>query len=197
MLLVLREFLPLLGTCHALLDVRRGGSGAGFPSNRTTTSGAHHRRRNAALRARSTSAPEENGLCGTSRFKYSRIRADERADVRCSRARHDAPVLAAWGGDGARVFTGGGDKMVQRRDWRRTSACRSRSTTRRSSRSSGCSAMNCIVTAGWDKTVRYWTARASTPKATLQLPERACLHGRKYPLMVVGTADRRVGSSST
>ena len=50
----------------------------------------------------------------------------------------------------------------------------------------------------WDKkallfaSALYWDGRTPTPQATLQLPERAYCMDVKYPLMVVGTADRKV-----
>ena len=107
--------------------------------------------------------------------------------------RHDAPVLcAAWGGDGARVFTGGGDKMAKVWDLA-TNQCMQVAQHDAPIKSIfWVQEMNCIVTAGWDKTVRYWDGKSPTPKATLQLPERAYCMDVKYPLMVVGTADRKV-----
>eukprot|EP00126_Sphaerothecum_destruens_P005400 Sdes_comp18747_c0_seq1m9112 len=42
----------------------------------------------------------------------------------------------------------------------------------------------------WDKTVKYWDTRSPNPAATLNLPERCYAADVKYPLAVVGCADR-------
>ncbi|KAF8733232.1 hypothetical protein AX14_004016 [Amanita brunnescens Koide BX004] len=49
-----------------------------------------------------------------------------------------------------------------------------------------------LVTGSWDKTIKYWDVRSSTPVATVQLPERCYTLDVQYPLMVVGTAERHV-----
>ena len=82
------------------------------------------------------------------------------------------------GGDGARVFTGGGDKMAK--VWDGDELRLQVARRRRSSRSSGAGDER-IVTAGWDKTVQYWDGEL-TPKATLQLPERAYCMDVEYPV---------------
>ena len=51
---------------------------------------------------------------------------------------------------------------------------------------------NCIVTGSWDKSIRYWDLRASSPVATVQMSERVSCMDVKYPLLVVGTADRKI-----
>lgn len=52
--------------------------------------------------------------------------------------------------------------------------------------------LNMVISAGWDKTIRFWDLRQPTPAATLQLPERVYSMDIKFPLMVVGCAERHV-----
>lgn len=47
------------------------------------------------------------------------------------------------------------------------------------------------MTAGWDKTLRYWDARTPSPQFVLNLPERVQAMDVKYPVMVVATADKK------
>ncbi|KAJ3274787.1 hypothetical protein HDV01_001990 [Terramyces sp. JEL0728] len=51
---------------------------------------------------------------------------------------------------------------------------------------------NILVTASWDKTLKYWDLRTPNPVHTLQLPERAYTMDVKGALMVVGTAERHI-----
>lgn len=49
-----------------------------------------------------------------------------------------------------------------------------------------------IVTGSWDKTVKYWDLRQSTPVATLQCQERVYTMDVKQSLLVIGTAERYI-----
>ncbi|KAF5366977.1 hypothetical protein D9758_003962 [Tetrapyrgos nigripes] len=49
-----------------------------------------------------------------------------------------------------------------------------------------------LATGSWDKTLKYWDLRSSTPIASVTLPERCYTFDVQYPLMVVGTAERHV-----
>ena len=51
---------------------------------------------------------------------------------------------------------------------------------------------NMLVTGGWDKTVRYWDLRQPNPVHVQQLPERVYAMDVRYPLAVVGLANRRI-----
>ncbi len=52
--------------------------------------------------------------------------------------------------------------------------------------------MNLLITASWDKTLRFWDCRQPTPVNTQQLAERVYAMDVNYPLAVVGTADRNL-----
>lgn len=49
-----------------------------------------------------------------------------------------------------------------------------------------------LVTGSWDKTVKYWDLRQSTPAATIQCQERIYSVDAKDQLLIAGTADRYV-----
>ena len=51
---------------------------------------------------------------------------------------------------------------------------------------------NMLVTGSWDKSIRYWDLRQPNPVHTQQMPERVYAMDIKFPLMVVGTAGRRI-----
>lgn len=54
----------------------------------------------------------------------------------------------------------------------------------------------CLGIDGRDKTVKFWDTRTSTPAAVVNLCERAYSMDTKGAMMVVATADRKVGSVS-
>lgn len=49
-----------------------------------------------------------------------------------------------------------------------------------------------VATAGWDKMLKYWDLRQQSPIASVNLPERAYAMDCNHPLLVVGTAERKV-----
>jgi mRNA export factor len=51
---------------------------------------------------------------------------------------------------------------------------------------------NMLVTGGWDKTLRYWDLRQPNPVHVQQLPERVYAMDVRYPLAVLGLANRRI-----
>lgn len=56
-------------------------------------------------------------------------------------------------------------------------------------------AYSCLMSCGWDKTIRFWDMRqlpTQSAMATIQLPERIFCSDVMYPLGVVGLANRHV-----
>ncbi|CAE7168575.1 GLE2 [Symbiodinium pilosum] len=51
---------------------------------------------------------------------------------------------------------------------------------------------NLIVSGSWDKTLRFWSPQQPQPVNTVQLPDRVFAMDIKFPLMVVGLADRQM-----
>ncbi|KAL7410282.1 Poly(A)+ RNA export protein [Mrakia frigida] len=49
-----------------------------------------------------------------------------------------------------------------------------------------------LVTAGWDKVLKYWDLRTSNPVATVALPAKAYTLDVQNPLMVVGCGDKTI-----
>ena len=49
-----------------------------------------------------------------------------------------------------------------------------------------------LVTGGWDKSIRYWDLRQPNPVHVQQLAERVYAMDVRYPLAVVGLANRRI-----
>merc|ERR1719329_10543 len=52
--------------------------------------------------------------------------------------------------------------------------------------------MGMVVSASWDKTIRFWNCQQPAPVITLELPERCYAMDIKDNLMVVGCADRHI-----
>eukprot|EP00438_Fugacium_kawagutii_P021680 Skav223808 [mRNA] locus=scaffold575:699059:699775:- [translate_table: standard] len=52
--------------------------------------------------------------------------------------------------------------------------------------------LSLVVSGSWDKTLCFWSPQQPSPVLTVQLPERVFAMDVKFPLMVVGCADRQV-----
>ncbi|XP_021813386.1 protein RAE1-like isoform X2 [Prunus avium] len=105
---------------------------------------------------------------------------------------HDHPVLCStWKEDGTTVFSGGCDKQVKM--W----ALGGQPVTVAMHDApikeiAWIPEMSLLVTGSLDKTMKYWDVRQPNPVHTQQLPERCYALSVRYPLMVVGTADRNL-----
>lgn len=51
-----------------------------------------------------------------------------------------------------------------------------------------------VITGSWDKTVKYWDMRTSTPACTIQCQDRVYAMDVKDRLVVVGTAERHINT---
>mmetsp|Transcript_10443 Transcript_10443/g.28436 ORF Transcript_10443/g.28436 Transcript_10443/m.28436 type:complete len:343 (-) Transcript_10443:215-1243(-) len=106
---------------------------------------------------------------------------------------HDAPILAcAWSQDGARVFSAGCDKQAKCWDLASNQMMQVGAHDAPIRHMFWLQEMNCLVTGSWDKTIKYWDCRAPTPQCTVQLSERVYCMDALYPLLTVGTADRKL-----
>ncbi|KAK8616582.1 hypothetical protein V6N13_018127 [Hibiscus sabdariffa] len=107
---------------------------------------------------------------------------------------HDQLFLcSAWKDDGMTVFSGGCDKQVKM--WPLLSGGQPTTVAMHDApikEVSWIPEMNLLATGSWDKTLKYWDTRQSNPVHTQQLPDRCYALTVKYPLMVVGTADRNL-----
>ncbi|XP_024924048.1 protein RAE1 [Ziziphus jujuba] len=107
---------------------------------------------------------------------------------------HDQPVLcSAWKDDGTTVFSGGCDKTAKM--WPLLSGTQPTTVAVHDApikEISWIPDMNLLVTGSLDKTMKYWDTRQPKPAHTQQLPERCYALSVRYPMMVVGTADRNL-----
>ncbi|PQQ12427.1 protein RAE1 [Prunus yedoensis var. nudiflora] len=105
---------------------------------------------------------------------------------------HDHPVLCStWKEDGTTVFSGGCDKQVKM--WplggQPVTVAMHDAPIKEIA---WIPEMSLLVTGSLDKTLKYWDVRQPNPVHTQQLPERCYALSVRYPLMVVGTADRNL-----
>lgn len=110
---------------------------------------------------------------------------------------HDGPVLSAqFSADGARVCSGGADKQVKLFDIASQQATQigAHDAPVKSVRYVECGPTNTpvVVSASWDKSLRYWDTRSPQPISTINLPERAYCMDSSQKLLVVGCADRHI-----
>ncbi|XP_028950526.1 protein RAE1-like isoform X2 [Malus domestica] len=106
---------------------------------------------------------------------------------------HDQPVLcSAWKDDGSTVFSGGCDKQVKMWPLAGNQPVTVAMHDAPIKEVAWIPEMNYLVTGSLDKNLKYWDLRQQTPIHTQALPERCYTLSVRYPLMVVGTADRNL-----
>lgn len=106
---------------------------------------------------------------------------------------HEAPVLSCcFMSDGQHLVTGSCDNTVRLKNlttqqeqqvWQHEAPVKEVFSI---------GEMNLIVSGSWDKTLRFWSPQQAAPVTTIQLPERVYAMDVKYPMMVVGCADRHL-----
>ncbi|KAF8621924.1 hypothetical protein AX15_007418 [Amanita polypyramis BW_CC] len=108
---------------------------------------------------------------------------------------HGGPVLSVcWDKEGRKVFSGGADgtgRMLDPATGRVTQVAQHDAPVK-TVRWIDAPQASVLVTGSWDKTVKYWDLRSSTPVVTVDLPERCYSLDVQYPLMVVGMAGRLI-----
>lgn len=105
---------------------------------------------------------------------------------------HDGPVLCTdFSSDSTTVFSGGCDGMAKM--WTLGREAQNVGKHDQPIRSiHWVPEIKLVVTGSWDKTIKCWDTRSPTPAASLQLPERCYAMDVRHPLMVVGTAERKI-----
>ncbi|KAF9429745.1 hypothetical protein BGZ94_009644 [Podila epigama] len=109
---------------------------------------------------------------------------------------HSAPALCcAWSKDGSKLASGGADKIGQLFDiatGQSTQVAQHDAPIREVRWVNKEGTAPILATGSWDKTVKYWDTRQSSPISTISLPERLYAMDSVFPLLVAGTADRHV-----
>jgi len=142
-----------------------------------------------------TFSPKANLLVGTSwdnQVRCWEISSNGQSVLK-AQTNHDGPVLcSSWSGDGTKVFTGGCDSKAKCWVLQTNQSIVAGTHSAPIKSLFWMDEMQCLVTASWDKTVKYWDGRSPNPAHTAMLPERAYTMDVKYPLCVVGTAERHI-----
>lgn len=106
---------------------------------------------------------------------------------------HDAPVLGcAFTADNSTLFSAGCDNKIKAYNLQ---AQRDQVIGQHDMPISAIhwiEELKMVVTAGWDRTVRFWNGTSPTPVLTLQLPERCYSMDVKYPLLVCACAEKHI-----
>jgi mRNA export factor len=102
-----------------------------------------------------------------------------------------APLLcSAWTGDNSKVFLGGCDNKAFMWSLGQNNIQQVAQHDAPIKEVAFLDSMNLLLTASWDKTIRYWDMRQPAAKAaiTVTLDERVYCMDLKAPVLVVGTA---------
>ncbi|KAI2083679.1 RNA export factor gle2 [Ophidiomyces ophidiicola] len=113
---------------------------------------------------------------------------------------HQAPVLnCCWSPDGTKVVGAGVDKAARMLDLAgnlsnpvQVAAHDAPIRCCAMISNPGNSSQPLLITGSWDKTVKYWDLRQSTPIGSLDCQERVYTMDVKNKLLVIGTADRYI-----
>ncbi|ODV81952.1 WD40 repeat-like protein [Suhomyces tanzawaensis NRRL Y-17324] len=110
---------------------------------------------------------------------------------------HAAPVFStSWTFDGTKVVSGGADKQVKLFDIQSQQAQQigAHDQPIKCVKYVECGSTNtpAVVSASWDKTLKYWDMRSPQPITTINLPERAYCMDTSQKLLVVGCAERHL-----
>ncbi|CAG8620217.1 10724_t:CDS:2 [Funneliformis caledonium] len=106
---------------------------------------------------------------------------------------HEKPALCcAWSKDGTKVISGGADNAGRCFDITSQQVGQIAIHDQPIKCIKYIENHNLVLTGSWDKTLKYWDMRSSTPVLTVNLPERCYALDVTYPVLVVGCAERHV-----
>jgi mRNA export factor len=139
-------------------------------------------------------SPTSNILAASSWDKSVRIWEINPQGIQARMAyQHEAPVLCcAFSKDGQRIVSGGCDNKVKMKTLATQQEQQIGQHDAAVKEVAVVDEMNMVVSGSWDKTLRFWYCQQPTPVATLTLPERCYAMDMKYPLLVVGCAERHL-----
>merc|ERR1719382_153403 len=139
-------------------------------------------------------SPAANWLAASSWDKSVRIWEVSQSGIQPRMAyNHEAPALCCnFSRDGQRVFSGGCDNKVKMKVLQTQQDQQIGQHVAPVKEVFSVDEMNMVVSGSWDKTLRFWNCQQPTHIATLQLPERCYCMDVKFPLLVVGCAERHL-----
>merc|ERR1719478_1129998 len=139
-------------------------------------------------------SPTSNILAASSWDKSVRIWEVSPQGVQARMAyQHDAPALCCnFSKDGQRIVSGGCDNKVKLKILQTQQEQQIGQHDAPVKEVFVVDDMNMVISGSWDKTLRFWNCQQPTPVATLQLPERVYSMDVKFPLLVVGCAERHL-----
>lgn len=106
---------------------------------------------------------------------------------------HEEPVMCCdFSRDGSRLFSGGCDNKVKIRDLQTQQEMQLGQHDAPVRQLFALDDLGLVVSGGWDKTLRFWSMQQQSPVIKVQLPERVYAMDAKYPMLVVGCADRHI-----
>lgn len=106
--------------------------------------------------------------------------------------KHNAPVLCTSFAPDNRVFSGSCDHTAKM--WNLQTQQQAQ-VAQHAAPIKACSwipEVNLLATGSWDKTLKYWDTRSSGAQVTINLSERLFCMDIIHPLVVLGTADRKI-----
>mmetsp|Transcript_7103 Transcript_7103/g.19487 ORF Transcript_7103/g.19487 Transcript_7103/m.19487 type:complete len:363 (-) Transcript_7103:61-1149(-) len=139
-------------------------------------------------------SPSQNFLAASSWDKSVRLWEVTPQGIQARMAySHDAPALCCgFSRDGQRVVSGGCDNKVKMKILATQQEQQIGQHDAPVKEVFVVDDMNMVVSGSWDKTLRFWNCQQPTPVATLNLPGPVYSMDMKYPLLVVGCADRHL-----
>lgn len=108
---------------------------------------------------------------------------------------HEQPVLEViWSADGTKIISGGCDRAARAFDVStgQSSQVAAHEAPIRKLAWLDINGQGLLATGSWDKTLKYWDLRQQSPAVSVTLPERIYTMDTVFPLMVVGTAARKI-----
>jgi len=131
-------------------------------------------------------------------YQYQKAGAEIRSNplMQMTQNPHTGGVLSAcWSPDSSKIFTGSVDKQGKAWDLATQQVVQFAQHDAPIKCVHWIEAHNMVVTASWDKTLKYWSMNqlgSGTPTATVNLPERVYAMDVKGDYAVVATADKQI-----
>jgi len=122
------------------------------------------------------------------------ILTDGTANPKCQMSHKEAVLCVAVSSDGKRVFSGSCDQTAKMWDLASNQSSIVGTHQAPIKEIAWVNDVNQLVTGSWDKTIRYWDTRSGPdkPTASVAMSERVYCMDVRYPLQIIGTANRQM-----